>query len=284
MIPAYIRAAPTVALLALLVAGCLSDPAAPARATVAYPPVDDGGTVAGVTVDETAAPLAGVRVAIGSLEGTAFTDEDGRFVFLNVPAGARFVSASKLGYEGASLPVTVSGAGSIDVQIVMAAVTYVEPRTDLVVYQGMIACGVGANAQTFTYACPTGEYRSDTQTSVTSDVVGLLEELVWSQATTTSTDQFRLVFGFNEQCVNAQCTFEHEYADLEGPSPLRAYADELPGVRDAPEGTSVPVFHRIWVPTPEPAGLAVMVNQGFTLYMTAFYGEAMPEGYTAVAG
>lgn len=58
------------------------------------------GTVAGTVTDQsTNAPLAGVQISITGTQLGTITNNDGRFVIVNVPAGSREVRATSIGYS-----------------------------------------------------------------------------------------------------------------------------------------------------------------------------------------
>lgn len=79
------------------------------------------GSVTGtVTARGTLAPLAGVEVSIPALELRALTNEAGRFVLSNVPAGTYVVRAEVLGFETAELSVSVRSAESATADIVLS--------------------------------------------------------------------------------------------------------------------------------------------------------------------
>jgi outer membrane receptor protein involved in Fe transport len=78
-------------LLALLILVCLSWPAARCVAGTS-------GKLSGRIVDSKKAPLTGVNVAVLGMPLGAVSDEEGRYVILNIPAGTISVKASLIGY------------------------------------------------------------------------------------------------------------------------------------------------------------------------------------------
>lgn len=77
-------------------------------ATALYAQTAPGGILAGrVTDNTTKLPLEGARVTIPGTSLEAFTGRDGSYVLLNVPAGARDVVASYVGYPQQTTQVTV---------------------------------------------------------------------------------------------------------------------------------------------------------------------------------
>jgi TonB-dependent starch-binding outer membrane protein SusC len=78
------------------------------------------GTIAGVVTDQaTQQPLAGVQVQVVGTQLSSVTDQQGRFLILNVPVGARTVRATLIGYGQGVQPVTVTAGATANVTITM---------------------------------------------------------------------------------------------------------------------------------------------------------------------
>ena len=93
------------------------------------------GTVAGTAVDaQNGRPLSDVVITVTGSPRRTVTDAAGRFTLPGIPAGARTVSASRPGYEGAA-PVTVAAGQTATVTITVRAVS--------VQMQGVVAVGYG---------------------------------------------------------------------------------------------------------------------------------------------
>lgn len=68
----------------------------------------DRGSIGGQVIDETSLrPLVGVQVAVGGTTLGSITNQQGRYLILNVPTGQREVRASVIGYGRGSLAVNV---------------------------------------------------------------------------------------------------------------------------------------------------------------------------------
>lgn len=96
-------------------------------ATVLLQPLT--GVVKGtVTEARTSAPLAAVLIKIQSTGQQAFSDADGRFELVDVPAGPQTLVISVVGFGLVRRDVTVTAGGTVDVTIPIAegASTYVE--------------------------------------------------------------------------------------------------------------------------------------------------------------
>lgn len=82
--------------------------------------------LAGVVVDTTGAPLAGVEVLAPRLRRQAFTNAEGRFALGDAPAGRHRVSLRRLGYRPVDDSVVVGG-GAAPARLVMTPVPYTLP-------------------------------------------------------------------------------------------------------------------------------------------------------------
>jgi TonB-dependent starch-binding outer membrane protein SusC len=94
-----------VLLLSLLAAGLIGAPALSAQET---------GTIAGRVTDATTAqPLASAQVTIADLQIGVLTQQNGRFILLNVPAGTHTVTVQRIGYRDGTAAVTVVAGQSV---------------------------------------------------------------------------------------------------------------------------------------------------------------------------
>jgi TonB-dependent starch-binding outer membrane protein SusC len=79
------------------------------------------GTVAGVVVEAaTERPLAGVQVSIAGTTLGTLTNQEGRYIILNVPAGGRDVRVTRIGYAQVTQPVTVVPGETVSVDFRLA--------------------------------------------------------------------------------------------------------------------------------------------------------------------
>lgn len=69
------------------------------------------GQVTGVVTSDVGQPLQGVEVKVRGTTLSSVTGENGRYLILNVPAGAQVIETSTLGFGAREMPVTVT-AGS----------------------------------------------------------------------------------------------------------------------------------------------------------------------------
>ena len=91
----------------------LALPFALMAATRAVASAQAGGTITGQVVSaETQEPLINVQVFVNGTQRGGLTDQRGRFLITNVPAGSQTVTATLIGYSQMSRAVTVSAGGT----------------------------------------------------------------------------------------------------------------------------------------------------------------------------
>ncbi len=74
-----------------------------------------GGTVTGrVTDASNGQPIAAVQVFISSLDLGGLTQQNGRYLLQNVPAGTHTLSVSRIGYRTVEAQITVGGGQTVE--------------------------------------------------------------------------------------------------------------------------------------------------------------------------
>jgi len=81
---------------------------------------ETGRIVGRVTAAATMRPLAGAQVFVANLRIGALTNEDGRFLILNVPTGTHPVRVELIGFENVSQQVTVTAGGTATADFALA--------------------------------------------------------------------------------------------------------------------------------------------------------------------
>lgn len=82
------------------------------------------GTIVGSVVDETSRqPVPSVQVSIAGTSLGALTNERGRFVVPNVPAGSATLRANRIGYRPSTRAVTVTAGDTVSVELTVGAVS-----------------------------------------------------------------------------------------------------------------------------------------------------------------
>ena len=81
------------------------------------------GTITGVVLDEaTQRPLSSVQVHIPSIQMGTLSNDSGRFLLLNVPAGVHTLRAEQVGYGSAEQSVTVASGQTLTVNLELGSV------------------------------------------------------------------------------------------------------------------------------------------------------------------
>ena len=74
-----------------------------------------GGTVTGRVLDsQSGLPLAAVQVFISALDLGGLTQQNGRYLLQNVPAGTHTLTVARIGYRTAEAQVSVGGGQTVE--------------------------------------------------------------------------------------------------------------------------------------------------------------------------
>jgi hypothetical protein len=294
-------AASSLALLLVLFAGCVSQPNAeppPSTSDVAPPAAfdDSTGAVSGIVTNIELQPIAGAQIG---LQGTAFqsrTSRDGSFSFSLVPPGEYTLLAGGVGYSSVARKVLIeAGAETARIQVALAAIAFSEARAETFVFEGYIACTIGAFGF-LSEECGEGlqtdigtfgrnpNNKIDWHWNITenqTDLKGTLIELVWIPGSAAAS-QLTLYVANKFSCTPSCEADGPEYCDTDnhGPPVQRCYIDNL-RIRDGDYPWHMTA--RAWgapVPANEPPN--VVVEQKFTMYRTDFYGVMGARDFTAV--
>ncbi|HVM44712.1 MAG TPA: carboxypeptidase-like regulatory domain-containing protein [Candidatus Thermoplasmatota archaeon] len=304
-----------------LSAGCVRAPEAEAPAALAeedaQPPTPAAPqtgmlTVLAVFADRT--PLAGVNVSVGN--ESRLTDATGTARFDALVVGTHTLVASKTAHRTAQQLVTIHAGGETTAEVVLAAEdggqhahkVGFEAHTDVYAFEGHFDCSA-------TYVIITGDclivVENVTRTLGAPDPVSnatserniidfpldinwsaLVVEMAWNDPSPPTSDGMTLALEPAEAPADGHAA---KYARVHGPSPLRI--ELAPGVKHAsatlddmpkPEGGEVirsRAFMRGHAHNPGGTtflGAGVATEVRFTLYVSVFYGEGAPSGYTAI--
>ncbi len=110
-------------LLTLLVAACSVDDGTDGAAGAPGANAVDTGTIAGIVIDATGAPLSGASVETTPATSVRNTAANGRFEFLNIPVGAYTISASATGYNPGHGTAGVAGGRTTNVSLTLVPVS-----------------------------------------------------------------------------------------------------------------------------------------------------------------
>lgn len=283
------RAAVAAAVLALLVAGCQAK-APPPGVDV---PVGPGRAIlAGVVVDEAIRPLAGAVVDVTDAGQNATTDADGAFR-LPVPVGAHVLEVRHPRYAALKQPVEVPETGLRGLTLQLTLPASEAPYATVVKYDGFVVCSLGVSL-IFSEECgegvgtPVGRYGKQDNNHIRYDFQAespSLKTLVVEQAWEPTSDagkEMLVLLRTGWTCEPACGGDAVGEGSMQGPSPLLLRVDEA----DLAEPLKDPatVFTTYTLARNDATQANVLLNQPFQLFVSTFYREAAPEGYSFVAG
>jgi hypothetical protein len=249
-------------------AGGADEAGAPAEAEPT--PTAETGSIRGTVTNSELLGIPGVAVAILDLELEGVTDSDGVFVFNDLEPGTYKVFAQKLGYESAAVSVPVVAGEVVDKAIELVEIVTTEPYHEIVEEVGYISCGVGTSVVTVWVNCAevTGNHRTTIVFSVNSGLSASMSETVWESTTAASAPELLVNEAFDGELRCDRC---------QGASPLVLVTDDYGDVEDETElshgyftgfgGAGLPV--------------AFSFDQTFTVYLSSFYHQGVPDGWSA---
>lgn len=283
------RAACAALLLAAALAGC-SGGAGPTPVDV---PVGAGRAVlAGVVVDEAIRPVEGATVDVTDSGLEATTDEAGAFL-LPVPVGDHIVEVRHASFAPVRQTVAVPETGLRGLTLRLVLPASEAPYRVVAKHDGFVVCSLGVSVM-FSEECgegvgtPVGRFgkqdnnaiRYDFQSESPSLKTVVLEQ-VWEP--TSDAGREMLVLLNTDWACEPACEGDAVGAGaMQGPSPLLLRVDEAdlaPHLQDP-----ATVFTTYTLARNDATQANVLLNQGFQLFVTLFYRESAPEGYSFVAG
>ncbi|MHB1260608.1 MAG: carboxypeptidase-like regulatory domain-containing protein [Thermoplasmatota archaeon] len=295
------RSLSVVALVAaLLLAGCSDSGAkAPDPAVTVAPSTM---SIVGLVQDEAFNAVGGANVTLRLVGRSTTTDASGAFRFDALTPSAYLVDVNATGFELASLTAEPQGAQNASLNFVLRQLTSFRPRTEVTHLEGILQCA--AESVIITGSCDTASTTlggpgafSDTSTFQ----VGLLRrwqsiviDVDFDGSSHPGLEALRLVVrGVNDADhlneyqqygrftgagpFTARLDVNGTYEDGDGPIPGNLTITELVVY---PQGHG---WHQVCDPTGENGcflGAGAAVDVRFDLYVTVFYNQLAPEGYT----
>lgn len=282
----------------ILLAGCADSPGAanpqlPARpATMA---------IVGLVQDETFAPIAGAQVSIRLVGLSTVTDASGGFRFEGLAVSAYLVDVEAPGYQPATLTAEPT-EGNASLAFVLSRPPSLLPRTELVHFRGILQCA--AEALIISPSCDSALTAAGGP-ALFNDTsrfgLGLLPnwgsvvvDVDFDPGSHPGLDGLRLtVRGARDDGGGGDY---EQYGRFTGPGPFTAVVEpgqEYPdGSGPVPPETTLlrlevyPQSHG-WHATCEAAcflGVGAALDVSFDLYVTVFYNQRAPAGYSLLEG
>lgn len=265
---------------AVLLSGCSGSPRAPAEVVVqsqrgpdevhssngtaaaSVPPPRTRGHIAGVVVDEAVRPIAGAKVRLPGLDLVRTTDRDGAFGFVDLLPGPYYLTVNATGYDPAETVLEVKEDQFTRAKVVLSAVPSPEPYHATQKFEGF-ADASAAQDDPFQLGllCSSCTFDFYIDRPNLKDVV-----VEAARATVAQGD------GFYHELRN-YTTYAYASSGDTG-DPLRVEVQD----KDLGQGDR---FHLVVEPTSFPAP---ETNVRFTVFVTAFYNQPAPTGWSLVGG
>lgn len=262
----------------VLVAGCSDAPKAdvPAGDDEVFADLEDGvqatattGAIAGVVVDDAIRPIPGANVTLLARNQTVTADADGRFAFEELEAGVYFLSSVAHRHDTIQLSVEVKVGEIATARVMMQRLTTVEPYKQTVQFRGYVANYLGYPNFVVEVLAPG-----------TIDCVCVFEVPVDGNLSTLVVEADGV-----SQVENPDSTVPEPYYEV-------FYDAADTGVQDSnyAEFPFVLRYEDDFVANQTAfvvrltGGVSPVVRMDYDLYVTAFYHEAAPEGWSLLAG
>lgn len=100
------------------------------------------GAIRGVVTDDTLTPLPEAQVLLRETGAVAVTAGDGTFQFSRVPPGPVRLEAQRIGYVGVARSIEVVANDVVEVALMLAPLSIVEPYFETAIQDGLIGCGI----------------------------------------------------------------------------------------------------------------------------------------------
>lgn len=317
-----VRPQPLVVVLFMLASGCVGTQAGSEEVSSAVQPVLRYGAVAGRVVDEEVRPLENATVTLVEASLMAQTNAGGRFEFTQVLEGTYTLVASLPHYETGQRELFVLGELTADVELTLVKLPEFRPFNVTSIFQGHYDCvaeylivtgDCGIAYETVT--CLTGYCQSDPvftekyQFPFTVNPLwdSVVAELTWTASATNAMEGMRLyVENANASAAGGGHAAKVGRADGAAQpltvrvdrGTLHPRADVYPGTQTkayipdegGPQQIRVFPMGRLWETTRNICdsdgrcllGVGAGANVRFNVYLTIFYNEAAPAGFSAV--
>lgn len=256
-------------LLSAFLAGCGDSPT-PEDDPLRGPDVTTGpdtGAISGVVVSETIVPIEGATVALP--DGTnATTDTGGVFVLRDLDPGVYFLTVSAPGFLPAQTSAEVQAGAVAKPRILLAADTSPQPYKQTLTHAGFIRVWGGIASFFVTATAPEASECDCTMTFVPDEQAATyVLEAIYDENLESPVPHFGYYWELDQTVPDVIQTSGY------GHSPIVAHIaastfDEQDEMRARFTGPDE------WI----------AIDQSFELYVTVFYLEAAPEGWSFVAG
>jgi hypothetical protein len=274
-------------ILAAALAGCSGGTETPVDV-----PLGPGRAVfAGVVVDEAIRPVAGAVVDVTDSGQETTTDDEGAFL-LPVPVGSHAVEVRHAAFAPLRQAIDVPEAGARGIVLRFTFTASKAPYSTLAKYDGFVVCSLGVSL-IFSEECgegvgtPAGRFGKQGNNAIRYDFQSdspalktVVVEQVW-EPTSDAGREMLVLLRTNWTCEPACGGDAVGEGSVQGPSPLLLRVDEADLAAHLADPATV--FTTYTLARNDVSQVNVLLNQGFQLFVTLFYREPAPEGYSFVA-
>jgi hypothetical protein len=219
-------------------------------------------------INDELTPIPSANGGIPSLGLEATANASGVFIINGVPAGTYTVYVQRLGYEASASTVTIRVGEVTEHTFRLTPLAVGDPRTVLVIADGMIACGASTIVITVTTGCNDPNHKSNVYFNVTSGIRATMTETTWDSTSVLT----------GKELLNNHFVDGKGRGSASGVSPLKLVDEAYGSVTK-----SLVVREQYFVnfaTTSNP--LVVAYQQRFKVHYSAFYDQDIPAGYSAI--
>lgn len=242
--------------LPLALAGCLGEPSDTPEDELPKP-----GAVEGRVLGETGEAIPQADVSLVASDMATVTGEDGSFEITGIQPGPLTLVASKPGHSTQTLKDHLEEGEQLQLEFRLIDAPSLDPYHTTILFRGSIQCGLPAGVE-----CPGVEQDPNEHWfRVDPGLQGILYEMTWESPTEGVDQSLRL-----EAAAASGHACGETYDAVTGQPVLGLHLEE---------GFPIAGGHqcaRVW-PAEDP-----MFEQTYEVYVTLFYHEPMPEGFTAI--
>lgn len=234
----------------------------------ATPPKDGSrGHIAGVVVDEAIRPIAGAKVRLPGLDLTRTSDRDGSFSFVDLVPASYLLTVAKPGYLAAQALLEVNEGEFTRAKVVLTAIPPPTPYHVVQKFDGFAeatdVAGVGYLLIGEGLTC------SHCTFDLTLDRTDVLEDAVFEATMDPDGSGGN---SFEDYVTSPDNYTQYDYAQRGNPMRFELKGPDLGGGERFDLAVTPQSF-----PAPES-------NKAFEVFVTAFYYQAAPAGWSFVAG
>jgi hypothetical protein len=288
------------ALAALLVAGCAGPGDAPAS-VAAGPAAQATMSIVGLVQDEDLAAVAGAAVHVRSLDASATTDAAGNFRIDGLLPSAYLVDVAAAGFENATLTAEPTATNNASLNFILSRPATLRPASEVVHFNGLLQCAaeyviISPSCDTLLTFAGGPAVFEDTSTfdlGVRPGWSGVAVDVDFDPGSSPGLDGLRLVVrGIDDA---AELNEYQQYGRFNAPQPFTAVLE--PGAlyeeADIPVPANTTAFRFQVYPQSHgwhatcavgdeacTLGVGAGVDVSFDLYVTVFYNQPVPAGYS----